>query len=150
MPFIVKRILVATDFSEPSRRAADAAVDLARSLGAGLVLVHVTPLVDYVDYDGNLAHLHEGKTFQDAVRKAAQEAGAAELARLKAAGANATFVTLDGPPTETLCTYAEQNGVDLIVVGTHGRTGIQRLVMGSVAETVVRHARVPVLAFRGK
>jgi len=149
MSLNIKRILVGTDFSEPARRATDAAVDLARALGASLVVLHVTPAVEYVDYEGNLAHLHEGKAFQDAIRKAAQDAGAAELSRIQKSGATATYVALDGPPTETLCTYAEQNGIDLIVVGTHGRTGLQRLLMGSVAETVVRRAHVPVLAFRG-
>ena len=66
----------------------------------------------------------------------------------KAAGLEAESIVLKGDPAERIVNFAEEQGVDMIVVGSHGIGGFERLVIGSVSEKVVRHAKIPVLVFR--
>jgi nucleotide-binding universal stress UspA family protein len=115
-------VLVATDFSEGADAAVRTAHAYARALGARLHVLHVTwP----------------------------EEIGVTELfAALKASLGDAVPVDVaarHGDPAEEIVRYARSHGVDLIVVGTHGRSGVSRAVLGSVAERVARHAPCPVL-----
>jgi nucleotide-binding universal stress UspA family protein len=150
MSFHPKKILIGTDFSAFARAAADGATDLAKSLGARTVLVHVVPPSSYVDYDGDLARLPHDPHFREAVTARLQHAGQLELDRLRAQGADVEFLILEGHPTATICSHAEAEGFDLIVVGTQGLTGLSRLLVGSTAENIVRHSTVPVLTLRLK
>ena len=149
MKFEPKKILVATDFSSDAQAAADAAIGLSRCYGAHVTLMHVVPLSTYVEFAGGV----EGSTFnaaefQAAVREGVAKEARAEVKRLQAQGCPAEFVTVDGPAAVEICTYAADKGFYLIVVGSHGRTGVKRLLLGSVAEVVVRHAQMPVLTVR--
>lgn len=119
---MVREILFATDFSAPSEIAWRVAHDYARQLNAGLHLLHVAP----------------------AQASAAPE-GLTELAAEAGAGLKVVTAVRIGAPTEEIVRYAAEQGVDLIVVGTHGRTGVTRALLGSVAENVTRHAPCPVL-----
>jgi len=147
--FEPKKILVGTDFSEPARSALDAATDLARRFGAELTLVHVVPLSTYADFAGVEIRLGlDAVQLQAEVHRGAERSLRREVDRLRALGLRCDAVVLDGPAAPGVCELAKARGAELIVVGSHGRTGISRVLIGSVAENVVRHASAPVLVFR--
>jgi nucleotide-binding universal stress UspA family protein len=145
MKLDIHRILVPTDFSPPSERALEMAIEMARRFGAELTLFHAHELPAYVFPDGVmpvspqiLAELERSMT--------------AELERLativRAAGVSARIKTGVGAHDVEICHYAEEMSADLIVMGTHGRTGLRHVLLGSVAEKVVRRAPCPVLTVR--
>lgn len=146
MRFQPAKILVPTDFTAHSRAAADAAAVLARTFRGSLQLLHVVPLSDYIGYIGDAEdpRFNTGE-LQDAVREQVAIEGRKELARLADEGVPVEFNTIEGPPAAEICEFAVRNWMELIVIGTHGRTGVKRLLIGSVAENVVRHAKIPVL-----
>jgi nucleotide-binding universal stress UspA family protein len=117
-----RQILIATDFSDSAEAAFDVAVDYARVLHARLHLLHVFAASE-VEVTGLLAD-------------AAANAGPDVPVTVAGAG---------GDPADVILEYAARHPIDLIVVGSHGRTGMSRALLGSVAERVVRGARCPVL-----
>ena len=142
-----KRILVPVDGSATSMRGLDEAIRLAKLTGASLHLVHALDRFVFVG---------TGETYTADVFGASQEAGARILEQGKkraAAGdiAVTTFLSepLPGRVCDVVCAQVRESGADLIVIGTHGRRGIGRLLMGSDAEQVLRVAPVPVLLIRG-
>jgi nucleotide-binding universal stress UspA family protein len=133
-----KHILIPTDFGEPSRLALQHAIGLAQKLGAKLTMLHVygIPTVYYPDN----------------VSWPLEELGKAAQATLDVAVADARKVLPQtegrveiGDPRDRILAYAKQSGADLIVIGTHGRRGVAHMVLGSVAEWVVRMSPIPVL-----
>jgi nucleotide-binding universal stress UspA family protein len=142
----VRHLLVPTDFSEGSKQAFAYAVGVARTCGAKLTLLHVVELPSYLS-DG-----HTPAPTTTALRDAMQESAQQELARLLPEGAGtpveiARQVAV-GVPYQKILETAAAEQVDWIVMATHGRTGLSHLVMGSVAERVVRTAPCPVLTLR--
>src|SRR5262249_42012810 len=138
--FPLRTILHATDFSPYSQYAFNLACALARDYRARLLVVHVkvapTMLV------GEFGAVPAVGENDDAVRH--------ELLALRPpSGVSAEHILADGPPAAEIIRVAKENGCDLIVLGSHGRTGLARLLMGSVAETVVRKASCPVLVVKG-
>jgi nucleotide-binding universal stress UspA family protein len=148
MPFSIRKIVVATDFGPLAGAAADAALELARRFGAQLTLLHVIPLSQYMGYATSDVQAFDVAGLQESVRASVQTAGTAEVERLAGYGVNVEFVSLDGPAPAAICAYVEEHETDLIAIGSHGRTGLGRLLLGSVAESVVRHAKAPVLVIR--
>ncbi len=142
-----KRICCPIDFSDASRAAMEVAADLARRHGAELVLLHAYPIPGYTFPDGSI--VASPKMMQDLADQAERHL---ELWRKDADRlAGSSRVTTDkaiGEPAYEIVSFAKASGVDLLVVGTHGRTGIEHAFMGSVAERVVRKARCPVLTVR--
>jgi len=139
-----KHILVATDFAEPSERAVALAVELAKSFGAELTVVHAYEIPAYV---------YAGVSFTPAdlvtpVIDGAREALASVLARVRESVPNATSMLRNGDPATEILTAIDQAHADLLVVGTHGRRGLPHALLGSVAEKIVRLARVAVLVAR--
>lgn len=124
---VIRNILVATDFSPCSDQAVRAALSLAQHFGAQLYLLHV---------------VHRA-----AEREAALERLAA-FVEAHAEGVPFTAAVAAGRPAPEIVSHAEREHVNLIVVGTHGRTGLAHVVMGSVAEAVVRTAPCQVLTIR--
>jgi nucleotide-binding universal stress UspA family protein len=142
------RILHPTDFSECAEQARAEAVRLARALGAELILLHVaveTPL--YVE--GLMGMADVRKVF-DAQRKWAGETLEARAAETRDAGVAARWRLSVGVPFEEIVKAAEEEGADMIVMGSHGRHGLDRLLLGSVANRVIRMAGCPVLTVREK
>ncbi|HVV49493.1 MAG TPA: universal stress protein [Polyangia bacterium] len=139
----LKRILVPTDFSDPSQEALDTAAAFARKFGATLDLVHVAveavypvpPPIDVATLPIDIG---------PALDRSAAELAAAE-ARLRAAGVACESATLIGRPDQEIVTRARTTGAGLIVMGTHGRSGLAHALLGSNAERVVQHAPCPVL-----
>lgn len=146
------RILVPTDFSAHSDAALEYARALAARFGASMHLLHVIgdPLVPTVI--GAVPEMYFGPE-APATRMVLLEEARARLARrlthADRQSHHATSEVLFGSPAYTIAEYADVNGYDLIVMGTHGRTGLAHVLMGSVAEKVVRTASCPVLTVRG-
>lgn len=135
----IRTILHPTDFSANSQCAWEMACALARDYGARLLLVHVeVPQPVFSEL---------GAIPPEPVDRRALEA---ELARIRPTDPTlaVTRTLLFGDEPSTINRFAKENNVDLIVMGTHGRTGLGRLLMGSVAESVLREAPCPVLTIK--
>lgn len=140
-----KSVCCAVDFSEPSRLAMERAAALVRQLGAELALVHVHAPPPAVATD--LAASREELGERTLVTLEATMAAWRAEAELRAGKAVDTVV-LPGDPALEIARLAEERGFDLVVVGTHGRKGLRRLVLGSVAGRVVQEAACEVLVVR--
>jgi nucleotide-binding universal stress UspA family protein len=139
----IHEILCPTDFSTSSARAYEHALTLAGWYHAPLTLLHVMPEV--VTASPELAYM-ASPVLRDASMRDALEADLASLVGpANRAGLHAAGELRAGNPAPEIVRAAQEHGADLIVVGTHGRTGFQRFVLGSVAETVLRRAPCPVL-----
>jgi len=141
----VKRIVCATDFSDAAEAAIVHAQGLAAALGAEILLLHVAseaPLWSETVYTPAVRRVFEG---QRAWAAAALDSWVVALA---GAGVPARARVEVGVAWEQILRVARDEAADLIVIGTHGRTGLNRLLLGSVAERVVREARCPVLTVR--
>ena len=144
----LKQVLVATDFSEPSEAAFMYGRALARQFGATLHVVHV---VDQLA--ARVMGLHDAVSQLGVLQMEAEATARTRLDLLLSdedraqLGARATVLTSTSA-ADSIVAYARDSRVDLIVVGTHGRGGVARLFMGSVAERVVRSAPCPVLTVR--
>lgn len=135
-----KMILVPTDFSETSDRGLDAAIEYAALLGGRVVLAHVEETPAYFGFDA-IAIPAEEKGLTQRIDRAL--ATRAERARAK--GIEVEQVRLEGAAWEALTQYARRHAASLIVMGTHGRTGIKHAFIGSVAERVIPRAPCPVM-----
>jgi nucleotide-binding universal stress UspA family protein len=140
----ISKIVVGTDFSQASERALSVALDLAERLDAEVELVHVYALPTF-----NLPL--EGAMMPSASHAASllerlQELLDGAVARHSHRGLPLRAHLRNGSPHEDLCHFAREVGAGLIVVGTHGRTGVAHALLGSVAERVLRLASCPVLS----
>ncbi len=140
-----KRIMAAVDFSDTALTAAHRAEELARELAADLLVVHVLHEPAFVMAYGNgYPSPAVAEQYQSEMRTRLH--GVAEL--LSDSGAKVTSRLVHGTPHEGIVSTAQNDNIDLIVMGTHGRTGVSHLLLGSVAERVVRLSKVPVLTIR--
>jgi universal stress protein A len=148
----IRQILVPVDFSEPSRKALEYGATLARTFGAALDVLHVWEVPTFVPAGsivGVAAASGGDVSLIDLVRKGAEDALNRFVAESAEHGITVRFArTEPGAPAHKIADFAGAGGYDLIVIGTHGRTGLSRVLLGSVAENVVRHAPCPVLAVR--
>ncbi len=139
----LEKILWPTDFSDNSNTANLYATSLAKEFSAELHMVHVIVDPAYALSPVGVGYIPE--TYHEEM----EERSDAELATLASAGncsgLEVRCKTLAGNAAEAIVDYAEENQVSMIIMGTHGYTGLSRLVMGSVAERVVRSAHCPVL-----
>jgi nucleotide-binding universal stress UspA family protein len=139
----IDHVLVATDGSESVRRAVDAAVDLAARFDAEAEALYV---LDAADVDGSPDPVRED------LRSALQAAGDDALVdvRQRAAerGVPVSTAVREGHPAAEIVAHVRETGTDVVATGTRGRHGEHRLLVGSVAERVVRRAPVPVLTVR--
>jgi universal stress protein A len=143
---IPKKILFCSDFSENSERARAIAISYAKMSGASLLVINVVntrflkhpALVDLPVYDAAMESVEQ--TARTALDQVAE--------KCRAEVSNVSTYTKVGVPGEEIVKLAAEEAVDLIIMGTQGRTGFARLVVGSTAETVVRHAQCPVLTVK--
>jgi nucleotide-binding universal stress UspA family protein len=141
----IKKILCAVDFSEISSKVADYAQTLAKSLGASVKVLYVAPsLSQYVGFHVPPTSI---ETFVGEIVTGAEKTMDVFVQE--------NFTEIDAEPkvvsgyaSDEILNFVEQEGVDMIVMGTHGRKGIDRILFGSVAEKVVKGAKVPVLTIR--
>ncbi len=141
----IKRILVPTDFSDSSEQALEVAIDLATRYQASLTLFHAVELPLY-GYPGMTVGPIDVLT---PVQEAAQRQLDATLAALRKRLPSVQAVLRIGVPWSETLDCAREVRADLIVMGTHGRRGFERALLGSVAEKIVRTSPVPVLTVRG-
>jgi nucleotide-binding universal stress UspA family protein len=138
----IRRILLATDLSSASEGATDQAFQLALDLRAELLIVSVIDPASPLSGAPALARMDQ--------RRAAREVAAQVLVvRGRRSGVNVRFLVWEGEPGPAIVEASAAESADLIVVGTHGRGRVGRLVLGSVSDHVVRHAPCPVLIVRG-
>jgi len=141
-----KKIMIATDGSVCSRMAANNGIELARLSGGKVYAVYVVSM----EYFSSMAV----DLYWERIHAALENEGIEAVNYVKGAGEIEGVIVepvlLEGNPTDELIRYAEENKMDIIIMGTLGRTGIKRLLLGSVAGNVVRHSKVPVMVVREK
>jgi len=148
---VFRRILHATDFSRASRPALGKAIALARQNRAPLSIVHALPPL-MMPVGGDMAYLPP-RTYEAIDQNARQYARkhlAALTERAKRAGVRASALLLDGVPHDQIPRAVRRTRADLLVIGTHGRTGLSKVLLGSVAERLIRGATCPVLMVRSR
>ena len=135
------KILVATDGSEHGERAAKVAIEIAKLSGGTVTAIYVADTVktshlpdDMLLFSIRELLLKEGKEALKQVESLAQEKGV-----------NFESVVVEGNPGSEIISYAESAGMDIIILGAVGRTGLDKFLLGSVAEKVVRNSKLPVL-----
>jgi nucleotide-binding universal stress UspA family protein len=138
-----KRICCPIDFSDASRAAMEVAADLARRAGATLTLLHAYPVPGYTFPDGSV--VASPRMLQELADQSERHLGDWKGQAEKMGAPSVNAETVVGEPAAEIVAFAKERAVDLLVLGTHGRTGIEHALMGSVAERVVRRARCPVL-----
>jgi nucleotide-binding universal stress UspA family protein len=140
----VKRVVVATDFSDGSERALTVAVGYAKLLGATVDLVHVYPMPAsgvMSPVPGVVPMPPPPPDILDEIERRLDALGD----KVRAAGVDPLTTSLEGKAADEIAAYARRVAAELIVMGTHGRTGIRKALLGSVAEQVLQKARCPVL-----
>lgn len=135
------RILLPTDGSDAGNRAVEEAVGLARETGADL---HVLFVVEDIPYAPEMMD----DTVADQLREIGEEALEEIRGRADEAGVDVVESIREGAPHTAILEYADGEDVDVVVMGTHGRSGLDRYLLGSVTERVVRTADAPVLTVR--
>jgi len=145
----IRRILHATDFSRASNRAFETAVDLAKTNRAELLLVHVVvPNIAYpIDsYADPALYVELDRSTQRQARSSMEKL----VKKVQKAGVKVKGLLLRGTAHGQIVRSARSRRADMIVIGTHGLTGLKKLLMGSVAGRVVSEATCPVLTVRGR
>lgn len=132
-----QHILVPVDFSQDSEEAVGCAIGLARQFQARLTLLHAIYVPEAAEV--NLA------AYLDKIQSESDQLMAACRKRVEDAGVTVDSLVVRGVPSHRITETAQEQQVDLIVMGTHGRTGLRHMLIGSVAERVVRHASCPVM-----
>lgn len=140
----IRKILVPTDFSEHSALALTYAADLAKRYSASLTLLHVYPVVNYAAAEGFA--LYTPEQLAQLITQLGQQLKASEEQIRAQGAADISSNMLQGDAYQEILEQAA--GFDLIVMGTHGRTGLKHALMGSVAEKIVRTSPCPVLTVR--
>ena len=143
----VQTILVPCDFSEYAELAYSWAIGLAEKWGAKVILVHAAQLFTSLGYPESV-YLLDLKKMEDEVLADAEKRLSDFIAKKGASAVVVQTLAVAGDPFWEICQTAEKEHADLIVMGSHGRTGLAHVLLGSVAERVVRHAPCPVLVAR--
>ena len=141
----VNHILVPVDFSSDAGNAIDMAIDLAKKLAARITLLHVIHEV-YVGV-GEMAAALPPSYIEDIEAEVGNEMQRL-LEQVTQAGVQGDFIVVHGVPFQCILDAVEDQKIDLIVMGTHGRTGLKHVLLGSVAEKVIRLSPCPVLVTR--
>jgi universal stress protein A len=144
----IRRILHATDYSKASRRAREKAIELAKDYDAELCVVHViAPTTAYFseqEYAGAELYMK----LEESATREAESSMKRLMTAMEKAKVKAKSLLLRGSPHEQIVKAAKSKKADMIVIGTHGRTGLSKLFMGSVAGRVISTASCPVLTVR--
>lgn len=142
-PGLIRTILVPVDFSDCSLIGLRYAVKLSRELGARIIVLHVTDLGPVMMTTG--CGDYDSATYLTAARRRCDDRMQAFLKRVDFDGVPVDASAVAGYCPTAIYKAAEKQGADLIIISTHGRTGLRRALLGSVAESTVRHARCPVV-----
>jgi nucleotide-binding universal stress UspA family protein len=146
----LKRILVPVDFSPPSLQALDYAIKFGRPLRAEFVLVHAVEPMYFAATNGIYGVGHDASIFYREIERSAGLQLAKLAARLRRRHVRVRILLLVGRPHQAIADAAKKLKADLVIMATHGRSGLSHVVLGSVAERVVRTAPCAVLTIRPK
>jgi nucleotide-binding universal stress UspA family protein len=148
MSFFPTKILLATDGSEEASLATEAATELSKNTASEVHLAYVVPTPARLVYP----HHYPKEVREDIVEQAKKEAGEfldTQAEQIRSGGGSVSEVHLrTGRPDNEIVSLSEDLGVGLIVIGSRGLTGVRRALMGSVSDSVVRHAHCPVMVVR--
>jgi nucleotide-binding universal stress UspA family protein len=147
-PLQIQKILVPTDFSKPSREALEYAVQFGRQLGARLVLFHSFTTTEFLTPEPYL--VQEVGAGPGLARAAAEDQMREFIQGVDFGGVDFETYVTTGLAADEICDYAAKKGIDLVITSTHGRTGLMHVLIGSVAEHIVRSAPSPVLVVPGR
>ncbi|GAB6887475.1 universal stress protein [Desulfothermus okinawensis JCM 13304] len=144
----IKRILCAVDFAEYSKELVSYAVTLQQAFDADLDIIYVAPtLSQYVGFQISPSSI---ENFVGEIIQGAEETMEKFIKENFADNPKVSGKVITGYAAEEIINYSKENNIDLIVMGTHGRKGIDRILFGSVAEKVVKSSNIPVLTIRPK
>lgn len=144
-----EKILVTTDGSEGAKAAAEHAIDIADKYDADLHILYVVDIgvdTSLSSVSDLMSQLESSGKLEDVGKKATESI----KENAEASGVNSEVSVKRGIPHKEINSYIKEKEIDMIVMGTHGRTGLDRILLGSVAEKVVRSADVPVLTVRSE
>ena len=144
----LKKILCPTDFSVPSFEAMDAAIELALHFSAELTVVHVVLPIPVVAAGHMSPAAFNVGAYQQEMEASSMKILEDHMEQRVPTGISARGIVLLGDPADQIVAAAGEENADLIVIATRGQSGLKRLVFGSVAEKVIRHATRPVLTIR--
>ena len=146
MSEVYRNIVIATDGSENTLRAISYGIELAKLSGATVHALYVIDMTSFssIPMDAGWEEMY------NILREEGEKAISVVKERGKVSGVEVREMILEGHPNNEIIDFAEKNNVDLIVVGTLGKTGLDRFLMGSVADKVVRGSKVPVLVVRSE
>lgn len=131
-------VLVPTGPDPSRKRVLEHALEIATTYGARLHVMHVCDLVDRGQFDEDEDPLESGRQLVDEIKQRAEGEGLETVGGIR-----------EGTPYEEILAYVEEAEVDLVVMGTHGKQGLTRVLLGSTAEEVLRRSPVPVLTVKG-
>lgn len=143
---LYKKILIATDGSEYTKNAVDYGIDMAKNTGAKLHAIYVVDTAAFASIPMDAAW----ESMYELLRQEGDEATKYVADKADAEGLEVDRNTIEGHPADEIIKYAEKNSMSIIVMGTLGKSGLDRFLLGSVAEKVVRNSKIPVLVVRGK
>ncbi|HII90881.1 MAG TPA: universal stress protein [Methanosarcina sp.] len=144
-PKTQRRILIATDGSKAAENVVDFGIEIARCSGAKVYAVYV---IDISFFDSVLMDESWVKNAYEQFERVGRGAICCIEENAKAVGVDATPILLKGNAAEKILDFAENQKVDMIVIGSTGRSGVERFMLGSVSEKVVRNSKIPVLVVR--
>lgn len=139
------KIVIATDGSKTAENVADFGIKIARVSGAKIYAVYV---IDLTFLDSIMMDESWVKNVYERFERVGREAICYIEENAKAAGLETVPILLQGNPAEKILDFAEEQKVDMIVMGSTGKSGVERFMLGSVSEKIVRHSKVPVLVVR--
>ena len=143
---LYKKILIATDGSDYTKNSVEYGIDLAKSTEAKMHAVYVVDTAAFASIPMDAAW----ESMYELLRQEGEEATKYVSDKAWEEGLEVEKVTIEGHPADEIIKYAEKNDISLIIMGTLGKSGLDRFLLGSVAEKVVRNSKIPVLVVRAK
>ena len=143
---LYEKILIATDGSEYTKNAIEYGIDLAKNTGAKLLTIYVVDTAAFASIPMDAAW----ESMYELLKQEGDLAIKYVAQRAESEGLKAEGNLIEGHPADEIIKYSENNSVSLIVMGTLGKSGLDRFLLGSVAEKVVRNSKIPVLVVHGK
>ena len=142
---LYRKILITTDGSEPNKKAISYGIELARLSGAKVYVVYVVDTATFasIPMDSGWEVMYE------LLQKEGNEAMQHIIDDAKVSGVEIESSLLEGHPSQEIIEFSQDNDIDIIVLGTLGKSGLDRFLLGSVAEKVTRNSKIPVLVVRG-
>ncbi len=140
------KILIATDGSEYTKNSIEYGIELAKNTQAELHAIYVIDTAAFASIPMDAAW----ESMYELLKQEGDEATKYVADKAEAEGLTVERFTVEGHPAEEIIKYAEKNSISLIIMGTLGKSGLDRFLLGSVAEKVVRTSKIPVLVVRGK